>query len=80
MFTTSLIVLHSMLSGANLTTWECLSWRRISYMQSWRRRDGSPFGIGCLGNLGLYCCYRLGARNFYVWRMPKTSPFLADTH
>ena len=31
----SLLVFHSYLSSSNLTTWECLAWRKISYMKIW---------------------------------------------
>jgi palmitoyltransferase len=40
----SLVVIHIFLASKNLTTWEFLSWKKISYMKIWPKRYGSPFG------------------------------------
>ena len=39
----SLVVMHAYLIVKNLTTWEYLSWQRISYMKVWPKKYGSPF-------------------------------------
>lgn len=69
-----LIIFHSYLAAVNTTTWECLSWQRISYLRDWPRRLGSPFNIGFVQNLKLYFCYNLTKDNYFVWRMPKRRP------
>lgn len=74
LFVTNLLVFHTFLSCTNTTTWECLSWKKISYMKMWPRRLGSPFNIGIRNNLKLYCCYDLNEDNFLVWRMPRRRP------
>lgn len=40
---TSLVIFHQYIVSKNLTTWECLSWKKISYMKIWPRKYGSPF-------------------------------------
>ena len=74
LFVTNLIVFHSYLSVSNVTTWECLSWKKISYLQVWPRKLGSPFNIGIVNNLKLYFCYNLNKDNYFVWRMPRSRP------
>jgi len=74
LFVTYLLIFHSYLSMTNTTTWECLSWKKISYLKEWPRKLGSPFSIGLKNNLKLYCCYNLDRDNFFVWRMPKRRP------
>lgn len=54
----SLLCIHLYLASNNLTTWEFLSWNKISYMKVWPKIHGSPFsqGKGKLYNLSLYFC------------------------
>jgi len=73
----SLIFFHTLLSLKNMTTWEFLSWKKISYLQSWPRRLGSPFSIGLFSNLKLYFLYDLPRKDFYIWKMPHRIPKLA---
>ena len=73
-FVVYLIIFHSYLAATNTTTWECLSWDRISYLKLWPRRFGSPFNIGFLKNLKLYFCFTLTGDNYFVWRLPKKRP------
>ncbi len=42
----SLVFFHYFLASNNLTTWEFLSWNKISYMKVWPKRYGSPFAQG----------------------------------
>ena len=44
LFVGSLLVFHTHLMLINLTSWEYLSWMKISYLKVWPRRYGSPFG------------------------------------
>lgn len=53
LFVINLLVFHSYLNSKNLTTWECLSWKKISYMQQWPRNLGSPFHLGFKQNFKL---------------------------
>ena len=57
MFVLPLVVFHSYLICVNLTSWEFLSWMRITYMKVWPKRYGSPFSVGIIGNLRMFCCY-----------------------
>ena len=50
----SLISFHVYLLMNNFTTWETLSWNKISYMRIWPRKYGSPFDKGVRQNLKLY--------------------------
>lgn len=45
-FVLNLFVFHTYLNWNNMTTWECLSWSKISYLKQWPRRLGSPFDLG----------------------------------
>lgn len=47
----SLVLFHEYIASQNLTTWECLSWKKISYMKIWPRKYGSPFDMGVKHNL-----------------------------
>jgi palmitoyltransferase len=42
----SLFAFHTYLISRNLTTWEFLSWKKISYMKVWPKKYGSPFHRG----------------------------------
>lgn len=74
LFVTYLLIFHSYLIFNNITTWECLSWSRISYLRDWPRNYGSPFNLGLRSNFRLYFCYDLTKDNYFVWRMPKSRP------
>ena len=74
LFVVYLLVFHSYLAVTNLTTWECLSWDKISYLKLWPRRLGSPFNIGIKKNLMCYFCYDLSGDNYFVWRLPRRRP------
>lgn len=43
-----------------MTTWECLSWNKISYLKDWPRKLGSPFSKDVKTNLKIYF---LGSNN-----------------
>ena len=74
LFVVYLIVFHSYLAATNTTTWECLSWDKISYLKLWPKKLGSPFNIGLKKNLRLYFCFNLTGDNYFVWRLPKRRP------
>jgi palmitoyltransferase len=73
-FVLYLLLFHSFLALFNMTTWECLSWTKISYLKDWPRHLGSPFNIGIPTNLKLYFLYNLSQENYFVWKMPKRRP------
>eukprot|EP01053_Blabericola_migrator_P004577 Blabericola_migrator_1__4576@NODE_2430_length_2777_cov_89_767528_g1522_i0_p1_GENE_NODE_2430_length_2777_cov_89_767528_g1522_i0NODE_2430_length_2777_cov_89_767528_g1522_i0_p1_ORF_typecomplete_len548_score65_14DHHC/PF01529_20/9_5e03DHHC/PF01529_20/4_8e03DHHC/PF01529_20/2_4e28ABC2_membrane_3/PF12698_7/6_8_NODE_2430_length_2777_cov_89_767528_g1522_i0241667 len=51
LFTLCLFFYHLFLIGTNLTTWETMSWHRISYLKSKKQQHGSPFGsASCKSN------------------------------
>ena len=70
---TSLLGFHTYLASVNVTTWERLSWEKISYLKDWPRSFGSPFSVGCRGNLHKYCCAPLPAL-YTVWVLPAVLP------
>jgi hypothetical protein len=74
LFVVYLIFFHSYLAATNTTTWEFLSWEKISYLKLWPKHLGSPFNIGLAKNLRLYFCFDLTGDNFFVWRLPKRRP------
>jgi hypothetical protein len=41
---TVLLLLHTYLACAGLSSWEYFSWMRITYLKVWPRKYGSPFG------------------------------------
>ena len=45
---------HNYLAVVNQTTWENISWKKISYLKQWPRELGSPFSKGLLQNLYIY--------------------------
>jgi len=51
-----LLGFHSFLTFANITTWEHMSWRRITYLKHLREDSGSPFTRSVPGNVAAYCC------------------------
>lgn len=48
---TLLIGFHTYLAAKNITTWELLSWYKISYLKDFDRANGSPFSQGIFKNL-----------------------------
>lgn len=42
-FVLPLSVFHTYLISVNLTSWEFLSWMRITYLKVWPKKYGSPF-------------------------------------
>jgi len=50
-----LLMFHFFLALSNLTTWEQVSWRRITYLKGLKEANGSPFTRGVLGNVAVYC-------------------------
>lgn len=51
-----LLCFHSFLLLANLTTWEHVSWPRISYLKHLPMDRGSPFARSMTSNVAAYCC------------------------
>merc|ERR1711972_215736 len=50
-----LLCFHSFLACSNLTTWEHVSWRRITYLKGYKEDNGSPFTRSVSSNLAAYC-------------------------
>lgn len=76
-FVLPLVGFHIYLACTNLTSWEFLSWMRITYLKIWPKRYGSPFSQGVRSNLRMYCCFNFRRQKVcYQWRMPKTLPKL----
>mmetsp|Transcript_30715 Transcript_30715/g.47097 ORF Transcript_30715/g.47097 Transcript_30715/m.47097 type:complete len:98 (-) Transcript_30715:67-360(-) len=49
---------HTYLISINMTSWEFLSRSRITYMQVWPKKYGSPFNQGGVrANLQMFFCY-----------------------
>ena len=51
-----LLSFHLYLVLANLTTWECSSWKRITYLKHIPIEAGSPFSKGIMLNICAYFC------------------------
>jgi hypothetical protein len=51
---TSLFGTHFYLMIKNITTWELVSWKKISYLNGRQRKDGSPFGVSASENIKQY--------------------------
>jgi palmitoyltransferase len=52
---TVLLIFHTYLAVNNQTTWESVSWGKISYLKKWPRRYKSPFSAGALSNMHYFC-------------------------
>ena len=78
-FVLALLVFHTILASKNLTSWEYISWMRITYLKVWPRKFGSPFSEGtAVGNLRQFFCFPFAKRlRIYPWAMPKKLPKLA---
>lgn len=74
----SLWAFHTYLISKNLTTWEFLSWMKITYMKVWPKKYGSPFDRGSKAeNLRFFFNYDFSKSPFlYPWSMPKRLPKL----
>lgn len=78
----SLAVMHIYLALSNLTTWEYLSWQKISYMKVWPKKYGSPFSKGSrIANFHMYLFPEKytrtanGAKKRHIqWEMPTAFP------
>jgi hypothetical protein len=75
-FVLALIIFHTILAGKNLTSWEYISWMRITYMKVWPRKFGSPFSEGStLRNFHQFFFYPFASSlRIYRWKMPKKFP------
>jgi hypothetical protein len=71
--TSSLVLIHSVLASNNLTTWESLSWKKISYMKIWPEKYGSPFFVSYRDNLKSYFSAPSRYGNI-EWTMPTRLP------
>jgi palmitoyltransferase len=61
---------HSYLAATNQTTWENVSWDKISYLKQRSRKMGSPFSKGLLFNLWFYC-WKKTPENYTVWNVTR---------
>ena len=68
-----LLGFHSFLAMRNQTTWETVSWGKISYLKDWPRKFRSPFSSGLMSNLKFYCCHT-PKENYTIWVLPTTLP------
>lgn len=67
---TCLIAYHSYLAIVNQTTWENVSWEKISYLKNSEKKRGSPFSKGIRFNLWFYC-WKKYPENYTLWTVPK---------
>lgn len=67
---TCLFGYHSYLAIVNQTTWENVSWEKISYLKRIPKKQGSPFSKGILFNLWFYCWKKLPV-NYTNWYIPR---------
>jgi palmitoyltransferase len=74
LFVLNLILFHAYFICKNITTWEQLRWSKISYLQDWQKKHGSPFDLGVCENLKLVFCNNLPKSDFYLWKMPYWQP------
>jgi len=73
-----LLAFHTFLAAKNLSSWEYLSWMRVTYMKVWPKKYGSPFTHGSASkNLNQFFCYPFSSQEYiYQWRMPTKLPKL----
>ena len=76
LFVTALILFHTLLAAKNLSSWEFISWMKITYLKVWPRKYGSPFTLGSTSkNFHQFFCYPFANRlTIYPWKMPKKFP------
>ena len=68
-----LLCFHTYLATVNKTTWEQLSWDKISYLAKWPKNFGSPFTKGILKNVHYFCCKPL-PKGYTMWNYPVKMP------
>lgn len=73
----SLVIFHVYLVINNFTTWETLSYNKISYIRIWPRKYGSPFDKGLKENISLYFKEKVKGR-FLSWKMPTKLPSMVQ--
>jgi hypothetical protein len=74
LFLLNLIIFHCYIAVLNITTWEFLSWSKVSYLKEWPRKYGSPFDLGIWMNLKLIFGYKQKKGNHFIWKMPYRLP------
>ena len=69
LFVFTLLIFHTMLAARNLTSWEYISWRRITYLKVWPAKYGSPFSQGSASaNLRQFFFFPFASRlRIYPW-------------
>lgn len=70
LMTSCLLGYHSYLALVNQTTWENVSWEKISYLKQRHKRNGSPFSRGICFNLWFYC-WRKVPKSYTVWYIAR---------
>jgi palmitoyltransferase len=78
LFVLTLVIFHGYLVSVNLTSWEFLSWMRITYLKVWPKKYGSPFTQGLRGNWKIFCYNFRNKKQCYLWTMPTSLPRLKD--
>ena len=67
---TCLLGYHTFLALVNQTTWENVSWDKISYLKQRSRKLGSPFSKGIFFNLWFYCIKKY-PNSYTIWNVIK---------
>jgi len=67
-FVASLTVFQTHLLIHNLTTWEKLSWNKITYLKDWEKKWGSPFSQGIRNNIAYF--FFKSKRELKRWKLP----------
>ena len=76
-FTLQMLAFQVYLISVGLTTWEYLSWMKITYLKVWPKRYGSPFSHGCCHNWQMFCCHSFRKHErCHQWIMPRELPKL----
>lgn len=63
-----LLMFHTYLAVKNITTWEILSWSKISYLKEFNKDQGSPFSLGFRGNIYHYC-FEAYSNKYKEWNL-----------
>jgi len=76
LFVTALIIFHTILAARNLTSWEFLSWMKITYLKVWPKKFGSPFSLGSSSaNLRQFFFHDFTRKTtIHPWKMPSKFP------
>lgn len=64
-----LLFYHTYLMLRNFTTWEMNSWQKISYLEGFEKKKGSPFSKGWIQNLKMY--WKFGSKKHKKWNVWK---------